>query len=110
VDGPADGVICYAKDENGKLVKKRIAREDFYTRDENGEVVPYVPPGPRRFTEEDRERCDRTRDLVHTRQWFNQELLKIAEGRVKVSWERYQALITFGRSKGWHQKRSPAKR
>jgi hypothetical protein len=91
-------------------VKKRIAREDIYVRDEHGEPVPYVPPGPRRFTEEDEERCDRTRDQVHTRQWFTRELLKIAEGRVKVSRERCQALVTFGRSKGWHKKRSPAKR
>lgn len=111
-DGLAAGVgIGYVRDENGKLVKKKAAQsDDIYVTDENGELVPYEPPGPRRFTEEDQERCDRTRDQRHTRSWFTQELLKIAEGRVKVTREQYQALVAFGKARGFNTKRSPGRR
>src|SRR5215469_11149191 len=90
-DGLAAGVgIGYVRDENGKLVKKKAAQsDDIYVTDENGELVPYEPPGPRRFTEEDQERCDRTRDQRHTRSWYNKTLEAVIEGRLTMTKERY---------------------
>jgi len=106
-DGLAGVGIGYVRDENGKLVKKKAAQsDDIYVTDENGQLVPYVPPGPRRFTAEDQERCDRTRDQRHTRSWYNKTLEAVIEGRLTMTKERYHALITYGRSKGWHRRPS----
>ena len=109
-DGPAAGVgVCYVRDENGKLVKKRITADDIYVTDENGQLVPYAPPGPRPFTREDQERCDRTRDRRHTRSWYDRQLERIVEGELVLTKAQREALFALGRSKGWHR-RSSAKR
>ena len=109
-DGLAGVGIGYVRDENGKLVKKKAAQSDDIYVTENGQLVPYVPPGPRRWTQEAQERCDRARAQRHTRSWFDKQLLDIWEGRLKVTREQYQALITFGRRRGWNGKRPSGKR
>ena len=105
--------ISYVKDENGKLIKKRTPAvrktpadgidDDVYVLDENGELVPWSPPPPRPFTQEDQERIYRTRDRRHTRAWYNKTLEAVIEGRLIMTKEQYHALTVLGRSKGWNR-------
>jgi len=120
--------IAYIEDENGKLTKRRTtvlnrtparrktptARRtpadtihihgDVYVQDETGELVPYVPPPPQPFAPKDRARASKNRDRRHGRRWYAKRLLAIAEGNVTVSKEQCQALLAFGRLKGWHRR------
>jgi hypothetical protein len=111
--------IGYVEDENGKLVKKRAGVRSKtpdvfnvcgvdYVYDENGRAIPYVaapPPDPKPFSEADRERVKQTRDR-YTRGAWSKMLRDIFEGRIKVSREQLQALLTYGRAKDWNRKRS----
>jgi hypothetical protein len=54
----------------------------------------------RRFTNEARERADRTHDRRHNLNWYGKTLLAIAEGGLTLNKEQLAALLTFGRSKG----------
>jgi len=114
--------IAYVKDENGKLVKRRASakrrtsarsrtptdviriHDVDYVQDETGELVPYVPPPPQQFARKDRARASKNRDRRHGRRWYAKRLLAIAEGNVTVSKEQCQALLAFGRLKGWHRR------
>jgi len=124
--------IAYIEDENGKLTKRRTtvlnrtparrktptARRtpadaihihgEVFVQDENGKLVPYVPPPPGQFTEKDLERVSQKRDR-YTRAAWDKELRAIAEGRLTMTKEQFQALIAYGRFKGWNR-RPPPKR
>lgn len=104
----ASEVISYVEDGNGKLVRSPARRrspaenihEEMYVSDENGDLVPYVPP-PRRFTQKDRERADQSRTR-YTRSKWCRTLLDFAEGKVSMSKQQFQAHLVYGRSRGWH--------
>jgi len=117
----AGACIAYIEDKNGKLVKRRasakrrtsasrrIPADDIgddipYVKNENGELVPYVPPPRQQFARKDRVRASKNRDRRHGRRWYAKRLLAIAEGNVTVSKEQCQALLAFGRLKGWHRR------
>jgi hypothetical protein len=98
---PADGIRddIYVEDENGELVPYDGIQ---YVKDANGELVPYVPPPPRQFTEEDRKRANKNRER-YTRAAWGKKLRAIAEGRVTVTKEQFQAHLAYGRFRGWNR-------
>jgi hypothetical protein len=115
--------IAYIEDANGKLTKRRTTvlrrtptrrkiptarrtpaggiRDDIHVKDENG-----APP-PRQFTQADRERVNKNRER-YTRAAWGKELRAIAEGRLTMTKEQFEAFIHYGRFRGWN--RHPPKR
>jgi len=61
------------------------------------------------LTEEERERDRARRRTHHTKAWYCRQLLAVASGELCLTKKQYQALLAFGRVRGYHR-RSPSKR
>jgi len=105
MDSILRGVAERSKREitNGGAMAETASDGNSY-EDGNGEL-PYFPP--RQFSQEDRERANQNRTRYTRSQW-GRALLDFAQGRLTMTKEQYQALIAYGRSKGWL--RPPSKR
>ena len=99
--------IGYFEDENGKLTKRRTT---VLRRTPTRKKTPTAngDSPARQFTRADRERVNKNRCRYTRAAWLKQ-MLAIAEGRLTVTKEQFQAFRDYGRSRGWHR-RSPSKR
>jgi len=86
-----------------QLLKAKLDGED---REASGEEKTAEHP----FTDEDKQRVRERRQRHHTRRWYERQLLAVAEGRLVMSNKEYEALIAFGRVRGWNRRSPPSKR
>jgi len=91
-----------------ELLKQELDGDEAEASGEE-ETPEEDPPSPKPLTEEARHRIRARRTPHFTRRAYDRRLLAIANGEVVLTKKQHQALLAFGRSKGWNRC-PPAKR